>query len=95
LGRVQDIRNHVLHGAATYRFSKNRESVSAALAILGALVPAFVQVLESPWAESSLEWPHSVRPGKWTPQNLDSQVTGSRNLRSAGEQNRIFIESPA
>ncbi len=73
MGRVQDIRNHVFHGSATYRFSKNRGSVQAATAILTALVPTFVQILESPWAESDVKWPSTINPGKWTPQNPDSQ----------------------
>lgn len=73
LGRVQHLRNHVAHGTATYRFSQNRDSVKAALQVLGYLVPAMVQVMEAPWAEKDIVWPAVRNPGKGTPQNPDSQ----------------------
>ena len=74
LSRIQEIRNHVLHGASTYAVSKNRESVEAATTVLNVLVPTFAEIMERPWAETAFAWPRVEKPRERTPQNPDSVV---------------------
>lgn len=71
LFRIQDIRNHVLHGASTYAVSKNRESVEKATTVLNVLVPTFAEIMGQPWAERAFPWPRIERPRERTPQNPD------------------------
>lgn len=72
LSRIQEIRNHVLHGASTYAVSKNRLSVEAAVTVLNAVVPTFAEIMEQPWSEAAVPWPPIERPRVGTPQNPDS-----------------------
>jgi hypothetical protein len=72
LSRIQDIRNHVLHGASTYAVSKNRESVERATTVLKVLVPTFAEIMERPEAEMAFPWPRIAKPRERTPQNPDS-----------------------
>ncbi|MBI1726594.1 MAG: hypothetical protein HYR50_04955 [Candidatus Rokubacteria bacterium] len=73
LRRIEDIRDHLVHGSATYRVSKNRDSVNAALSILSVLVPKILEVVASPWAETAIAWPPVKRPRKDSPQHPESQ----------------------
>jgi len=72
LARIQEIRNHVLHGASTYAVSKNRQSVEAAVTVLSVVVPTFVELIKQPWAEAAFLWPPIEKPRAGTPQNPDS-----------------------
>lgn len=73
LRRIEDIRDHLVHGSATYRVSKNRDSVNAALSILSELVPKILEVVASPWAETAITWPTVKRPRKSSPQHPESR----------------------
>ncbi len=74
LSRIQDIRNHVLHGASTYVLSKNRESVEAAASVLRVIVPTFAELMERPGSETAFPWPPVERPRQGTPWNPDSMA---------------------
>lgn len=70
LMRTQDLRNQIVHGAASYYVSQNRESIRPALAVLAALVPAFITVIKSSQAAAE-RWPRPPRPPRATPLNRD------------------------
>ncbi|MGH2359892.1 MAG: hypothetical protein ACRDGM_05040 [bacterium] len=73
LDRIEDIRDHLVHGSATYRVSENRDSVNAALSILSEVVPKILEIVASPWAETAIAWPRVKRPRKSSPQHPESR----------------------
>jgi len=75
LRRIEDIRDHLVHGSAsaTYRVSENRDSLNPALSILAELVPKILEVVGSPCAETAITWPPVKRPRRGSPQHPESR----------------------
>ena len=73
LWRIGEIRHHVLHGAATYCVSQNRDSVRRALGLLKPLVPCLLDILygEGALAERNT-WPPVPKPRVGSHQNPDA-----------------------
>ena len=72
LWRIGEVRHHMLHGAATYCVSKNRDSVKAAVGLLQPVVPCFFDLLYGDAGRATKDtWPPVPKPRAGSLQNLD------------------------
>jgi len=74
LRRIRVLRNQVFHGAATDRISLGKQSVSRAVRVLEALLPAFVAVVER--HGMGVEWPLIPYPRRGSPQSPEPRSEG-------------------
>jgi len=68
--RLHVLRNQIFHGCSTDRGVSNKGSLKPAVAVLGALVPSLIKVMQDS-VESEKRWPRVEFPRDRSPQNPD------------------------
>jgi hypothetical protein len=75
LRRMRVLRNQVFHGGATDRISRGKQSVSRAVCVLEALLPALLAVVQRHGKEA--DWPLIPYPRRGSPQSPEPRSEGT------------------